>query len=103
MKDPAMLDCLTRLDSLKRPRLLSRAARMGARDYRRNVHLPRLLGYGPLPRHGEAMMRLLEMEDELNTRRTEEGTTYPMLRHIDVLIALVGEARILRASQAELR
>ena len=41
-----MQDILSMLSAIHRPRLLMRAARFGAEDYRREVHLPRLLGYG---------------------------------------------------------
>ena len=93
-----MQHCLTRLAQLKRPRIMMRAARIGAQDYRRNVHLPRILGPAQMPSHGDAITRLLELEDELNTRRTGDGVSYPMLRHLDVMIALVAEARLLRTS-----
>ena len=94
-----MQDIMSMLSTLKRPRLLMRAARIGAEDYRRSAHLPRLLGYGHLPRHGAALLRLMEMEAELNAQRVGEDSAYNLLRHIDVLIAIVGETRILRASQ----
>ena len=95
-----MQDILSMLNALRRPRLLMRAARIGAEDYRRNAHLPRLLGYGQMPRHGAALMRLVEIESDLNDQRLSEDSAYSLLRHIDVLIAIVGEARIMRASQA---
>lgn len=94
-----MQDVLSMLQSLKRPRLLMRAARIGAEEYRRTAHLPRLLGYGNLPRHAPALMRLMEIEAELNTQRVEDDSAYSLLRHIDVLIAIVGEARVLQAAQ----
>ncbi len=94
-----MQDILSMLNALHRPRLLIRAARIGAEDYRRAAHLPRLLGYGQLPRHGNALMRLMEIEGELNALRLGEDSSYSLLRHIDVLIAIVGEGRILRAAQ----
>lgn len=94
-----MQDVLSMLQSLKRPRLLMRAARIGAEEYRRTAHLPRLLGYGNLPRHAPALMRLMEIEAELNTQRIEDDSAYSLLRHIDVLIAIVGEARVLQAAQ----
>ncbi|WP_147105585.1 DUF6477 family protein [Tateyamaria sp. syn59] len=97
-----MQDILTMLSALRRPRLLMRAARIGAEDYRRSAHLPRLLGYGQLPRHGAALMRLMEIEGDLNAQRISDDSSYSLLRHIDVLIAIVGEARILRAAQSEL-
>ena len=46
-----MQDVLTILQQLQRPRLLMRAARIGAMDYRRSAQLPRLLGYDQLPKH----------------------------------------------------
>ena len=94
-----MQDVLTMLKCLHRPRLLMRAARIGAEDYRRTAHLPRLLGYGNLPRHTQALMRLMEIEAEMNAQRLEDDSAYNLLRHIDVLIAIVGEARVLQAAQ----
>ncbi|MEP1198727.1 DUF6477 family protein [Tateyamaria sp.] len=96
-----MQDILSMLNALHRPRLLIRAARIGAEDYRRAAHLPRLLGYGQLPRHGNALMRLMEIEGELNALRLGEDSSYSLLRHIDVLIAIVGEGRTLRAAQVD--
>lgn len=95
-----MKDIISILQTLRRPRLLMRAARIGAQDYRRTVHLPRLLGYGSLPRSGAALMRLMEIETELNTQRKAEESNYSMLRHVDVMIAIVGETQILRATQS---
>lgn len=95
-----MQDVLTMLQHLHRPRLLMRAARIGAEDYRRGAHLPRLLGYGNLPRHAQALLRLMEIEAELNAQRMEDDSAYSLLRHIDILIAIVGEARVMQAAQA---
>ena len=95
-----MKDIHTLLATLHRPRLLMRAARIGAQCYRREGHLPRLLGYGILPRHGEALMRLVDLEAELERQRTEHETAYSVARHVDVLIAIVAEARALRAHQS---
>ena len=93
-----MHDVLSMLHALRRPALLMRAARIGAEDYRRAVHLPRQLGFGALPRHGAAILRLMEVEAELNRLRVAKDAGYSLIRHVDVLIAMVGEARILRAS-----
>jgi hypothetical protein len=87
------------LHALRRPALLMRAARIGAETYTRAAHLPRLLGYGVLPRHGSALMRLMELEADLNDQRLSGNTSYSLVKHVDVLIAMVGEARVLRASQ----
>ena len=93
-----MQDLLTMLHALRRPPLLMRAARIGVEDYNRSVHLPRLMGYGVLPRHGAALLRLMELEADLNAQRTQKDASYSLIKHVDVLIAMVGEARILRAS-----
>ncbi|MGD9295228.1 MAG: DUF6477 family protein [Roseobacter sp.] len=95
-----MQDVLSMLQALRRPPLLMRAARIGADDYRRGVHLPRLLGYGMLPRHGAALMKLMELENDLNAQRVSGNTSYSLIKHVDILIAMVGESRILRAAQA---
>jgi hypothetical protein len=95
-----MQDIFTRLNALHRPRLMMRAARIGAQDYTRTAHLPRLLGYGALPGHSAALMRLIEIEGGLEEQRTGADAGYSLIRHIDVLIAMVAEARVLRAAQA---
>ena len=95
-----MQDVTTMLKTLKRPGLLMRAARLGAEEYRRSVHMPRLVGYGTLPRHNAALLQLMEIEATLDAQRRSEDSAYSLLRHIDVLIAIVGEARIMRAAQS---
>lgn len=93
-----MSDILHRLDHLRRPRLLIRAARIGAEEYRRDIHLPRLLGQGALPRHGLALARLMEIETVMNESRRAQEADYSTIRHVEVMIAVISEARILRAS-----
>lgn len=90
-----MLDLLGRLSTLRRPRLLIRAARIGARQYSRNRHLPRLLGYGSLPKTPPAVLQLIEQEQQLDQRRRGSDPGYSLTRHVDVLIALMGEAQLL--------
>ncbi|WP_158963793.1 DUF6477 family protein [Chachezhania sediminis] len=96
-----MQDILSMLNGLRRPRLLIRAARFGARDYRRERHLQRLLGYGGLPRPASALMRLMELEREQDLRRLTDDASYSLPRHVDLLIAMMGEAEILRTARAE--
>lgn len=95
-----MQDVFSMLNALHRPRLMMRAARLGAENYRRSSHLPRLLGYGVLPGHGAALLRLMEIEAALEEQRQRSDAGYSLIRHIDVLIAMVGEARVLRAASA---
>lgn len=96
-----MQDVLSMLQHLQRPKLMMRAARIGAEDYRRTAHLPRLLGYGSLPRHSAALIKLMQIEAELEESRIQNDASYSLVRHVDVLIALVGEARVLRRARVE--
>ncbi len=94
-----MNDILHRLDALRRPRLLIRTARIGAEDYRRDIHLPRLLGHGGLPRNAAALERLMDIEAGMDQSRREGEAGYSTIRHVEVMIAVMGEARLLRAMQ----
>lgn len=95
-----MLDLNGRLSALRRPRLLIRAARIGTRDYCRARHLPRLLGCDILPRPPLAVLQLIEQEQDLDQRRQGNDPGYPLTRHIEVLIALMGEAQLLSPNHA---
>ena len=93
-----MQDVLTLLETLRRPQLLMRAARIGSEEYRRSVHLSRITG-APVPaKNGAAILQLIEIEETLNDQRLNQDTNYSIPRHIDVLIALVGEARLLKSA-----
>ena len=94
-----MQDALTILHKLRRPKMLMRAAQIGVAEYKRVAHLPRLLGYGRVPKQSEAILKLIEIEKNLKALRKAGESADNLLRHIDVMIAIVGEARDLRASQ----
>lgn len=100
-----MQDLFSRVRLLRRPRILARAARLGAQSYCRQRDLRRVLGHWLLPKPAVAALRLLELEQDLNTARKADDPGYSMIRHVDVLIALVGEAACLggpaRRSQAK--
>lgn len=97
-----MQDVLSMLNTLHRPRLLIRAARAGAQEYSRNRHLQRLLGYGALPRNAAALMQLIELERGLNDQRKADDAGYSLPRHLDLLIAMMGEAQLLLATRPAL-
>ncbi|MBQ2263351.1 MAG: hypothetical protein II336_18565 [Loktanella sp.] len=92
-----MLDLMTRIRRLQRPSLLARAARFGADDYRRETYLPRLLKTDVLPRPAAAIMTLLAIEADLDRRRIAGDAPYSPGRHVEFLIAIAGEARLLQA------
>lgn len=91
-----MSDFRTLLADLRRPRLLMHAARFGLSDYRRDRDLKRLIS---LPASPEATVsQLLSQEDKLEQNRQRGDAAYSLARHIEVLIALLAESRVLPRS-----
>jgi len=82
------------LANLRRPRLLMHAARFGLGDYRRERDLRRLVTCGPSPE--DTVPSLMSVEEELEATRLAGDLSYSVARHIEVLIALLAEARLLR-------
>ncbi|PJI91936.1 hypothetical protein BC777_0777 [Yoonia maricola] len=97
-----MLDLYTRIATLTRPVLLARAARFGVDDYRRSVHLRRILQSDTLPRHGAALVQLLDIEARMNELRVDDAADYRPAHHVEVLIAILGEAQLMRATALRL-
>ena len=93
-----MNDILSHLAQLRRPRLLMRAARIGAENFKRDIHLPRLLGAATPARHGPALLQLIEIESTMNEQRLCDESGYHLLQHVEVMIAIVAEAQALRIS-----
>ncbi len=91
-----MSDFCKTLAALRRPRLLMHAARFGLGDYRRERDLRRLLRCGGSPE--ETVPSLLSAEEALEATRKSGDASYSVARHIEVLIALLAEARLLRQS-----
>lgn len=88
-----MTDFQALLANLSRPRLLIRAARFGLADYKRDRDLRRLLGQTPSP--DRAVERLMSEEERLEEGRRAGDAAYSVTRHIDILIALISEIRLL--------
>lgn len=80
------------LASLRRPRLLVRAARVGLADYRRDRDLRRLLATPRTPDVAEALPRLLAAEAAAEATRRSGDARYSFARHIELLIAVIAEA-----------
>jgi hypothetical protein len=89
-----MTDCRTLLSSLRRPRLLMRAARFGLAEYRRERDLRRYVASAASPE--DAVTSLMSVEARLEATRVAGDAAYSVARHIDVLIALLAEAQFLR-------
>ena len=90
-----MIDLIRNISSLRRPRLLVRAARIGAGDYRRERDLCRLMKSAHPPSPERAVASLLDEEGTLEANRKQGDANYSPIRHVEVLIALMAEARLL--------
>lgn len=93
-----MTDIQTQMSSLRRPRLLVRAAKLGLSDYMRERDLKRMFAPAAPPGPGQAMRPLLDWEAEMDAVRLEGGAAYSAARHVAVLTALIAESRL--ASEA---
>ena len=89
-----MIDPLAHLQTLSRPKLLVRAARIGLCEYNRERSLRRILPGQTLPPPGQAFDALIEREDALDQTRRHGGAAYSAARHVEVLTALINEARL---------
>ena len=95
-----MTDPVELLKHLDRPRLLVSAARIGLADYNRQSLLRRLF-HDSVPAGSEATLaRLLMLEARMDAARRAGGADYIVARHVELLIALMGEARLLLAARA---
>lgn len=90
-----MTDLFTLISALRRPRLLIRAARFGQTDYNRSRDLKRLMQTPVAPPPEAALRALMEQEAVLEASRQEGAAGYSLLRHIELLIAMMAEARLL--------
>ncbi|MHA6323918.1 DUF6477 family protein [Roseivivax sp. CAU 1753] len=88
------------LSCLRRPRLLIRAARIGADEYRRTTHLGRLLGGNPPRRHADALDRLMSLEAEQEELRCTGSASYGVALHVEILSAMMAEARLVNQTSA---
>ncbi|AML52716.1 MULTISPECIES: DUF6477 family protein [Falsihalocynthiibacter] len=95
-----MNDILTMLKMLNRPRLLVRAARHGLSEYNRDRHLPRLIKDARLPGPGQAVITLMSEEQILEEKRKLGDASYSVMLHIEMLVALMGEAKLLAVRTA---
>ncbi len=96
-----MNDVMTLLETLHRPRLLMEAARYGAACYRRDTQLGRILGEAALPGPRQAAIQLVCIEQGHEEARRAGLAAYSPARHLEVLAALIAEARTILAEARE--
>lgn len=83
----------TSLASLRRPRLLIRAARFGIANYDRRRTLTRLVDIGCGADNTNILDALLLAEADAEKQRRAGFATYSIARHIELLVALMVESR----------
>jgi hypothetical protein len=88
-----MQDIQSQIRQLKRPGLLVQAARFGLDGFRRSRDMARLLPDAAHVSCGAALMALLEAERQENDARTAHSAHYALIRHIQLLTAIMAEAR----------
>jgi hypothetical protein len=93
-----MTDCRILLATLRRPRLLMRAARFGLAEYRRERDLRRFVTVSASTE--DTVTSLISAEARLEATRLKGDISYSVARHIEVLIALLAEAQLLRQGDA---
>lgn len=93
-----MKDINSYINDLRRPKLLVHAARHSLAGYDRTTHLARYMPIDPVPGPGVALMKLFDLEREMNDTRLAKTGTYIPSRHIDILVAIMSESQLLRAT-----
>jgi hypothetical protein len=89
-----MTDPMSVLRALRRPRLLIRAAHLGLPDYRRDHALPRLVPEGAADSCSDVFSTLAAEEASMNEARRSGGAAYSPSRHVELLAAMIFEARL---------
>ena len=92
-----MTDLGTTLSTLHRPQLLVRAARAGLMEYNRKRTLKRIMGDDRPRPPAETVDHLIALEAETDANRRAGSAAYSVVRHIELLVALMGEAKLIRA------
>lgn len=92
-----MTDTNTNLSTLRRPRLLVRAARHGLSDYKRDRDLRRISGYANTTNSRAVVSHLMNEEKNMEDSRRHGNGRYNPGRHVELLVAIMAESRNLPA------
>ncbi|MFN6952398.1 MAG: DUF6477 family protein [Albidovulum sp.] len=95
-----MSDLMSHLHNLRRPRILVRAARAGLAEYNRARDLCRLMRTASAPAPETALGVLVEEEARIEATRRAGDASYSFVRHIEILIAMMAEIRLLPRGEA---
>ncbi len=83
------------LQSLKRPKILVRAARLGLAEYNRDRELRRITKTTQNTNPQAVFARLLAHEHHLEDARCNGDASYSIQHHIQVLTAVLAEAKLI--------
>ena len=97
-----MSDVISIMGAMRRPKLLLQAARHGLQDYNRDRVLKRLTKSSAAPSPRSAMNTLIPVEANLEDARRAGDATYSVSRHVEVLIALLAEMRLITTPKARI-
>ena len=89
-----MITPTTFLQSLNRPKLLVRAAQVWLPEFNRERSMRRIFPGMVPPAPGRGFEALVEQEEAIDQIRREGAASYSAARHIEVLVALIVEARL---------
>lgn len=91
-----MTDPRPHLAALRRPRILMAAVRFALHDYQRGRMLKRLTPGETAP--DRVLPRLIATEARIEETRQAGDAAYSIAEHIEVLVAMVAESRLLPGS-----
>ncbi len=89
-----MINPMTVLNNLRRPKILIQAARLGMANYNREEDLRFIMRTSATPAPNQAIETLLDREKNLETSRKDGKAEYSVHEHIRVLTAILAEARL---------
>ncbi len=90
-----MLNIIDILNGLKRPKILVRAARLSLEEYNRDRELRRITKTSQNTCQDSVFDRLLAHENYLEDARCNGDASYSIQRHIQVLTAMLAEAKLI--------
>ena len=94
-----MTDIAQVVATLRRPRILIRAARHGLNEYSRDRTLPKLIESPQTKSPETTLAALVEAEAVQEAVRKSGDASYSVTRHLELLIAMMAEARLLLSSR----
>ena len=89
-----MLNYQSKLSTLKRPKILIKAARIASQTYRRSRDLSRVLGYSYPTSESLIRQKLFDLEHMINQKRRLSDASYDLKTHVQVLSALLAEVTV---------